>query len=742
MVHLRVHCILYEQDPVSTIAPLVYVTDLSTNGTYLKKSDTKCTASQGQGAPMGQNCTFLLDDHDELHLSETITLIYRSLNPAEDAKLNAVQERETYVFSSRYLVTSRLLGEGGNGKVLVGVHQETQTQLACKIVKLSHMYEKLPVPNLRLPSERRDTDSGNTRKRWPTKVANCFREFNILKDLSHPNIVTLEKVFWSHNNIYIFLELVTGGDLFSFLEFKGGRLDDIQAAVIVRQILKGIEYLHDQDIVHRDLKPDNILMTSLEDGARVVITDFGNARFLPGANSESASLPNKYQRMFSYVGTLEFAAPEVHRANRAIPAEHGYSKSIDMWSIGSITAAILTGDVIFTDRNHPKYLEDPRTVIVELAAVCDLSILDEEDHPLWRTVGRRPKQFIRGLLVLDEEVRLTASEALRHPWFSCYTEAFEDLYARSVEGWQPRQKSLQLIERISKPTPIDVVSHQAVDAPSQETATHVLSSSEPGPTHNMLQKLSTSQYWRASTPLPSIRDDYEAAQFASQVQPPSEGTNDADHVSHHDYGTNNDERYNQQLRGASISEHEKSRFFDAECSRLKEDATKQSLSDFSLTDAIAPATIYANEVAENYESYGSGESLNRVAINYSQQGPCLHPQPSNEDGNSVLVGDTPNSEDLGLHEYDPDGHQPDESYHEGSQFFATIRQEQAPDVDQSSIVVYETPPEIGRRHPRSPDSHLLTYLQWLNEESQTNEVDVEADAQNHAKRRRLTYRRH
>jgi serine/threonine protein kinase len=100
---------------------------------------------------------------------------------------------------------------------------------------------------------------------------------------------------------YIFQDLLTAGDLFSFIEYKGGRLCDIEAGVIVRQILMALEYLHDQNIVHRDLKPDNILMTSLVDGCRVVLTDFGCARFIE---------PN-LERMSTMVGTLEYNAPYV-----------------------------------------------------------------------------------------------------------------------------------------------------------------------------------------------------------------------------------------------------------------------------------------------------------------------------------------------------------------------------------------------------------------------------------------------
>jgi serine/threonine protein kinase len=485
---------LYDQDVDSNIAPFVYATDLSANGTYLKKRNTDCAVSQGRGFCMGLNSTFLLDEGDELQISDSVTLIYRSCYDVCESAFTLTQMREKSSFASRYLVTGRLLGEGAFGKVLVGVNQKTQGQVACKLVRLDCVEDQ--------GSSHR---TSATTKGHRLNLAKRYREFDILKDLSHPNIVAIEKVFWSQSTIYIFEELVTGGDLFSFLAYKNGRLDSILAAVIIRQMLKGLEYLHNQDIVHRDIKPENVLMTSLDDGARVVLTDFGNARYLP-----EASRQNQVQRMFSCVGTLAYSAPEVYRAG----GPNGYSKSVDMWSIGSITTTLLAGEPLFAERHE----SENRKHVFSRIEQCDLSILDSEYHPVWSTASDRPKDFIKRLLVIEEERRMTVTEALAHVWFSdpYFAADFEDLYKRSIKDWQPRIQDAQLIEQVASPAP---------DTASLKE-NHAVSEFFPKvPEHDILRSLSVAGRQRANTPLPAVGDDYDCGQFASPVCAPTQEQN-------------------------------------------------------------------------------------------------------------------------------------------------------------------------------------------------------------------------
>jgi serine/threonine protein kinase len=370
------------------------------------------------------------------------------------------------------MVTNQLLGSGGHGDVFVAIHKKSDRQLACKIVNMLSYTSDTPE---RKPFQ----DVTNTRDGSPIQrqrvqrdrdnILNSpqFREFDILKDLDHANIVHLEKVFWSSSTIFIFQELVTGGDLFSYIEYNGGKLSDADSALILLQILKGVEYMHDRDIVHRDLKPDNILVsTSTDTPLRVVITDFGSCRRVETPKSRVIEQQAAKRRMFTIVGTLEYAAPfvvsfpqhflcmltrnrEIYDKGTKVPSKRGYSKAIDMWSIGAVATALLTGDVIFTDRLNPVMRKDPAKVILDLSSKCDLSILDN-GYSAWRAVGKRPKDFVRKLLVVDESKRLDIKQALAHDWFTNkYCEdSFKAVYEKAISAWQPRRISFRVVEAL------------------------------------------------------------------------------------------------------------------------------------------------------------------------------------------------------------------------------------------------------------------------------------------------------
>ncbi|RMZ83567.1 hypothetical protein DV738_g890, partial [Chaetothyriales sp. CBS 135597] len=277
--HLRIYSIVYDADDPSEVDVLVYAEDLSQNGTFWNGS----FIGKGNGG-------FLLSQDDTLKLAKNVFLVFEThRSPDTSNCFDLVQEKEMRTFSESYIVTDRLLGSGAFGRVFMAVEQKTRSQLACKVVDLRKFKQQRP--------SRRSEKQDNTKLEEKLRI--YYREVEILSSISHPNIISLEKVFVTHNTLYMFQDLVTGGDLFSYIESKNGKLSEVEAAVITRQVVIALCFLHKNGIVHRDLKPDNILMTSLSAGCRIVLTDFGASR----------RIHSPLSRMMSIVGTDEYAAP-------------------------------------------------------------------------------------------------------------------------------------------------------------------------------------------------------------------------------------------------------------------------------------------------------------------------------------------------------------------------------------------------------------------------------------------------
>ncbi|KAB8349461.1 hypothetical protein FH972_023488 [Carpinus fangiana] len=337
------------------------------------------------------------------------------------------------------------------------------------------------------------------------RTSRLIREVRVLENLSHPNIISLERAYLTPRTMYlgnilrmvvsfadthpsyIFQELVTSGDLFSYLEFRGGRLDDLATAVIVRQILQAVRYLHQHGIVHRDLKPENILMTSFRDGARVVVTDFGLSRFLPGFDVVQCS---KLQRMESQLGTPSYAAPEMmDKINKGWP-DKGYTKAVDLWSVGVITQCLLSGSLPFEGLEETQ-TEIERTKMWQKAIKCNSRGLDDR-LSTGETIGERPKDFIRGLIILDGHQRMSADAALAHSWFTnrYHKKEFEALYKRAIEKWTSRHKPGHMLENLRVPS---VLGKTKRLEPGVSQAMHCHKQSIPEPVLTKLLSSSTSE---------------------------------------------------------------------------------------------------------------------------------------------------------------------------------------------------------------------------------------------------------
>lgn len=305
--------------------------------------------------------------------------------------------------------------------------------MACKIIQLQKCHTD--------PMHSTVTRSGGRSNK--TGLARLWREVDLLKELSHPNIIKIDRVFHTEFNIYIIEEFITGGDLMSYIERHNWRVNPEESCLVIYQILKAVSYLHHNNITHRDLKPENILMSTTAIGTRVVLTDFG------GATRTVANTKGISNRMQTMTGTAHYVAPEIRGKNSRVQ-QPGYTSAVDMWSIGCVAAAMLIGRPAFTINETTTSRHDSAAAIIAAAAECDLRVLD--DPRIWGDIGMQAKDFIQRLLVLDECTRLTADQALSHVWFTDerYQEPIMARYDQTVTGWKPNYPGWDFKEHLDR----------------------------------------------------------------------------------------------------------------------------------------------------------------------------------------------------------------------------------------------------------------------------------------------------
>ena len=160
------------------------------------------------------------------------------------------------------------------------------------------------------------------------------REIEILKLCQHPNIILLHDIFENTEYIYIVMELMRGGDLYAFIEKHDHKIGEGRARTIIHSLATALFYLHSYGIIHRDIKLENLVMVDESEESDVKIVDFGLSKLV--GSDEHCTEP---------YGTYGFVAPEVLKG---VP----YDKGIDVWSLGVVAYALLSGTGPFDGLNE------------------------------------------------------------------------------------------------------------------------------------------------------------------------------------------------------------------------------------------------------------------------------------------------------------------------------------------------------------------------------------------------------
>lgn len=297
-------------------------------------------------------------------------------------------------FHDVYQMTEDSLGKGSCGSVYTCKNVKTQKEYAVKVIEkglASHPRSKI------------------------LKEIEMFHHCH-----GHPNIVELIEYFEDENYFYLVFEKLDGGELLKQIE-RHGKFTEIEASEVIRDLAKGLKFIHDKGIAHRDLKPQNILCASANKITPVKICDLDLGSGIR-INSQGGS-PLSTPVLRSPVGTFEFMAPEVVELwMDDTDLDLQYDKSCDLWSLGVIMYILLCG--------YPPYIMNcgERNCAWNGNSSCDQCLHQLFDcihdgelkfpESEWSSVSESAKDLVEKLLAKRGE-RWSADMVLDHPWIKC-----------------------------------------------------------------------------------------------------------------------------------------------------------------------------------------------------------------------------------------------------------------------------------------------------------------------------------
>uniref|UniRef100_A0A7S4VR84 Calmodulin n=1 Tax=Alexandrium monilatum TaxID=311494 RepID=A0A7S4VR84_9DINO len=258
-----------------------------------------------------------------------------------------------------YVLDTKALGTGFNGAVLLARSKESGVKFAVKPFKLHGVSKE--------------------------KREELVMEAEIFLRMDHPHVVRLHHVYEGEETLSLVMECMEGGELFDRVTERKV-FSEKDAAGATHQMLLAVNYIHSSRIVHRDLKLENFLYEK-KDSDFLKLIDFGFSKIW-----------EKNTKMELSCGTLAYVAPEVLGKN--------YTSQCDMWSLGVIVFILLVGHMPFSGASERQ----------QIAAIRAGKYVFKRDR--WAKVSEEALDFVKKLLVVDEKVRLTAEQALKHPWLN------------------------------------------------------------------------------------------------------------------------------------------------------------------------------------------------------------------------------------------------------------------------------------------------------------------------------------
>merc|ERR1719352_1121194 len=295
-----------------------------------------------------------------------------------------------------YEVDKKKLGEGSYGSVCKGTNKSTGAPRAVKSISKEHM------KNL---------------ERFKQEIA-------IMKMMDHPNIIKLYESFEDRKNIYLVMELCLGGELFDRI-IESGHFTEVQAALLMQQIIRAIYYMHENHVCHRDLKPENFLFTTKESIEKnlLKIIDFGlSCKFGPD------------QVLSTKAGTPYYVAPQVLAGK--------YDQLSDLWSCGVIMYVMLCG--------YPPFFGETDAEVLSKVKLGNFSFNQAD----WKNISEDAKNLIRMLLKMNPRDRYTAEQSLNHDWIKnkapkAKNVSLQDNFVDNLRGFRSQNKlkkaALQII---------------------------------------------------------------------------------------------------------------------------------------------------------------------------------------------------------------------------------------------------------------------------------------------------------